>query len=51
MPPLLPILTAVVLKDVDVYAVGILADAGIKIADLKTKLQEAAEKEIKPYCK
>jgi hypothetical protein len=35
----------------DVSSPDSLVDAGIKVADLKTKLREAAEKEIKAYCK
>jgi hypothetical protein len=37
--------------EADVSAPGALVEAGIEIADLKTKLKEAAEKEIKRYCK
>ncbi|MFA5947903.1 MAG: hypothetical protein WC806_02945 [Candidatus Gracilibacteria bacterium] len=37
--------------DTKVSAKGELANVGIKIADLSAKLKEAAEKEIKPYCK
>jgi hypothetical protein len=35
----------------NVTAEGFVAQAGINIADLNGKLKEAAEKEIKPYCK
>jgi hypothetical protein len=34
-----------------VSAAGFVAKTGIQVADLDTKLREAAQKEIEPYCK
>jgi hypothetical protein len=37
--------------DADVSSKKFIVETGIKVADLKTKLREAAEKEMKAYCK
>lgn len=37
--------------DVDVSSTAFVVETGIKVADLKQKLREAAEKQIKEYCK
>jgi hypothetical protein len=37
--------------DADVSSKTFIVETGIQVSDLKTKLREAAEKEIKAYCK
>jgi hypothetical protein len=37
--------------DADVSSQKFIVETGIKVADLKTKLRDAAEKEIKTYCR
>lgn len=40
-----------VVENANVEAKGAIAQLGISLADLNSKLKEATEKEIKPYCK
>ena len=37
--------------DADISSSAFVVDTGLRVADLKKKLREAAEKEIKSYCK